>query len=72
MEVTDIANVATTLAQVGTSDAVNIAVLKRANDIEAQNAAALISAIPTPTPVATTPSVSNLPPNLGRNVNTTA
>ncbi len=72
MEVTDIANVATTLAQVGTSDAVNTAVLKRANDIEAQNAAALIAAIPTPTPVATTPSVSNLPLNLGRNVNTTA
>jgi hypothetical protein len=66
MDVTGIARVATTLADVGTSQAVSIAVLKKAIDISAESATALIEAIPE------APSVPNLPPNLGRNINTTA
>jgi len=66
MDVTGIANVATTLADVGTSQAVSTAVLKKALDLQTENARALIQAIPNPN------QVQNLPPNLGRNINTTA
>jgi hypothetical protein len=66
MDVNGIANLATTLANVGTSQAVSIAVLKQANDIQAENATALIQAIPN------NPPTSNLPPYLGQNINTTA
>ncbi len=66
MDVTGIANVATTLADVGTSQAVSIAVLKKALDISAESATALIEAIPD------MKSVPNLPSNLGRHINTTA
>ena len=48
-------------------DAVGLSVLKKAIDIEAQNAMALIAAIPQPQQ-----SAANLPPNLGQNINTTA
>jgi len=71
MDVTGIANVATSLAQVGTSQDVSIAVLKKANEIQTQEATALIAAIPTTVPASSAPA-SNLPANLGRNVNTTA
>ncbi len=57
-------NNASAVAAHGTSDAVAIAVLKKSMDITAQNAMALINAIPEP--------VSKLPPNLGQNINTTA
>lgn len=50
------------------SDAVGVAVLKKANDIQAQTAMALINAIPQPPQQ----SAANLPPNLGQNINTTA
>ena len=66
MDVTGIADLATTMANVGLSQAVSIAVLKQANDIQAQSAAALIQAIPN---ISSSP---NLPPHLGQNVNTTA
>jgi Co/Zn/Cd efflux system component len=66
MDVTGIANAATTLADVGTSQAVSIAVLKKAIDISAESATALIEAIPD------NKSIANLPPNLGRTINTTA
>jgi hypothetical protein len=66
MDVTGIARVATTLADVGTSQAVSLAVLKKAINISAESATALIEAIPE------APTVPNLPPNLGRNINTTA
>ncbi|MCK9201921.1 MAG: YjfB family protein [Gallionella sp.] len=49
-------------------DAVGMAVLKKAIDIEAQSAMALIAAIPQPPQQ----SAANLPPNLGQNINTTA
>lgn len=66
MNVTGIANLSTTLADVGTSQAVSIAVLKKSIDIDADSATALIEAIPD------NKSIQNLPPNLGRNINTTA
>ncbi|MDP2144482.1 MAG: YjfB family protein [Gallionella sp.] len=50
------------------SDAVGVAVLKKANDIQAQTAMALINAIPQPPQQ----SAANLPPHLGQNINTTA
>jgi len=51
-----------------TGDVVGLAVLKKSIDIEAQVAMALINAIPQPSQ----PGASNLPPNLGQNINTTA
>ena len=59
----DIPALATQLQQVQTAQAVQIAVLKKAMEIEAQGALALVEALPT---------VANLPPNLGNFVNTTA
>lgn len=66
MDVTGIASLSTTLADVGTSQAVSIAVLKKALDISAESATALIEAIPD------NKSIPNLPSHLGRNINTTA
>lgn len=66
MDVSGIAQVATTIADTGTKQAVGIAVEKKAQDIQASSAAALIEAIP---PVPSTP---NLPSHLGNNINTTA
>lgn len=60
-------NTSVTLAQTTSGD-IGIAVLKKAIDSEAQGAMALINAIPQPPQ----PSTANLPPNLGRNINTTA
>ena len=62
MDVTGIADLATALATQKNSDAVNIAVLKKALDSQANAAVGLIQALP--------PVPSN--PNIGRNVNTTA
>ena len=66
MDITGIARTASTLAEVGVSQEISIAVLKKAQDISKESAVALIEAIPN------TGSVANLPPNLGRNINTTA
>lgn len=63
-------NTSTALASVAgqsSGDAVGITMLKKAMEIEAQNAKQLINSIPSPEKSAT-----NLPPNLGQNVNTTA
>lgn len=60
-------NTSATLVQ-NAGDAVGMAVLKKAMDIQAQNAAALIAALPQPPQQ----SAANLPPNLGQNINTTA
>lgn len=56
MDVSAIASVATEMSQTQTAQAVQIAVLKKAMDIESQSALQLLQAIP-----------SN-PPNLGNNV----
>lgn len=66
MDVTSIANVATTMAETSTNQAVSIAVLKKAMDLSAAGALALIEAIPDNTPI------QNLPSHLGQNINTTA
>ncbi|MFZ6749456.1 YjfB family protein [Undibacterium sp. Ren11W] len=66
MDVNGIANVASTLADVGTSQAVSLAVLKKAIDFGTESATALIEAIPQ------APSLPNLPAHLGQNINTTA
>jgi hypothetical protein len=65
MEISSIANLATSMAATATNDAVSMAVLKKALDAQASSAAALLQAIP-PAPV------PNLPSHLGQNVNTTA
>lgn len=56
MDVSAIASLATEMSQNQTAQAVQIAVLKKAMDIEAQSAMQLLEAVP-----------SN-PPNLGNNV----
>lgn len=63
MDVTGIAQAATTIADTGTKQAVGVAVLKKAQDMQASSAAALIEAIPP---------VPNLPAHLGNTINTTA
>lgn len=66
MDVNGIANLASGIAQAGTSQAIGITVLKKALDAQSESAAALIQAIePAPT-------APNLPPHLGQNINTTA
>ena len=60
MDISSIANLAVSMAQARTGDAVGIAVLKKALDLQAQSALALINALP------------HLPPNLGQNIDTVA
>ena len=60
-------NTSAALAQ-GHTDTVGLGVLKKAINVEAQGAMALINAIPQPPQQ----SAANLPPNLGQNINTTA
>ena len=60
MEVSGIAAAATEVSQAKLADAVQIAVLKKAMDIEAASALQLIQAA--------TQSISNNPPNLGNQV----
>lgn len=64
MDVSSIAQAATALSQSRVGEAVGIAVLKRAMDIQSEGALQLLQALPQPT-------TSN-PPNLGNNVNTFA
>jgi hypothetical protein len=66
VSVSGIAQLSTTIADTGTKQAVGIAVLKKAQDLQASSASALIEAIP---PVPTAPS---LPSHLGNTINTTA
>ncbi len=65
MDVTNIAQLATTIANTATSEAVGVAVLKKAVDLQASSAAALLEALPPVT-------AATLPPHLGQHVNTTA
>lgn len=64
MDVNNIANLATNMAQARTSQEIGVTVLKKALDAEAGGVMSLINALPS--------STQNLPPNLGQNVNTTA
>ena len=65
MEVKQIAQLATTLASTATNQAIGIAVMKKAMDVQASSATALLEALPPATG-------ANLPAHLGQNINTTA
>lgn len=65
MEVNQIAQLATSLASTSTNQAIGIAVMKKAMDVQASTATALLEALPPATG-------ANLPAHLGQNVNTTA
>jgi hypothetical protein len=66
MDINSIANLPANLTQAGLNDQAGTAVLKKALDIEATSAVALIQSLPQPAaPV-------NLPAHLGRNIDTTA
>ena len=66
MDLTGIAQLSTSMAETGTKQAVDIAILKKAQDMESFNASALIQALPD------VPSPQNLPEHLGNTINTTA
>jgi hypothetical protein len=68
MDVAGIAKLSTSIAETGTKRDVDIAILKRAQQIESATATQLIDSIrPAPSVGA-----SNLPPHLGNNINTVA
>ncbi|MDB5804923.1 MAG: hypothetical protein JWN73_2245 [Betaproteobacteria bacterium] len=66
MEISAIARGAASIAETGTKQEVDIAVLKIAQKIEGATTTQLIDA------VKSTPTVQNLPANLGNTINTTA
>jgi hypothetical protein len=66
MDVMGIAKLATSIAETGTRQDVSIAVLKRAQDIQAATATQLLDAVESAAPA------QNLPAHLGQHVNTTA
>jgi hypothetical protein len=63
MDISGIANMATAMSQQRTATAVNVAVLKKAMEMQQQSAMTLISAV--------TPAAS-LPSHIGQNVNVVA
>lgn len=65
MDATSIENLSTAMTNTRNIQDVGTTVLKKAIDMSASSAAELIAALPVP-------ASSNLPPNLGRNINTTA
>lgn len=65
MEINSIANLATTMATTATHQAVSIAVAKKAMDMQASSAAAMLEMLP---PVTS----SSLPAHLSQHINTTA
>lgn len=64
MDVNNIVNLATNMAQERSGQVIGVTVLKKALDMQADGAMALIDALPS--------APQNLPPNLGQSVNTTA
>lgn len=66
MDVAGIAKLSASIAETGTREDVQMAVLKRAQQIEGATATQLIDALKS------VPTVPNLPPNLGNTINTTA
>ena len=64
MDVSGIASIATDMNQTRTADAVQVAVLKKAMDIQAQGALQLVQSA--------SQVISNNPPNLGNRVDTQA
>jgi Putative motility protein len=66
MDVTGIAKLATSIADTGTRQDVAIAVMKKAQDIQAAAATQMLEAVQAASPA------PNLPPHLGNHINTTA
>jgi hypothetical protein len=66
MDINSIAKLSSTVAETGIKQEVGLAVLKRAQQIQASTAAQLLNAVQSP------PAVQNLPANLGNTINTTA
>ena len=66
MSVSSIASLSTAMATTQTDTQIGVAILKKSIDIQSQSALELLQAIPSPAPA------SNLPSNLGQNINTTA
>jgi hypothetical protein len=66
MDVMGIAKLATSIAETGTRQDVGIAMLKKAQDLQASTATQLLDAVQSASPA------PNLPPHLGKHVNTTA
>lgn len=66
MDLSSIASLSTTIAETGLKQEVGIAMLKKAQEIDATTAASLIQALPAVTPL------QNLPAHLGNTINTTA
>jgi hypothetical protein len=66
MDVMSIAKLATSIADTGTRQDVGIAMLKKAQDVQASTANQLLDAVQAASPA------PNLPAHLGKNVNTTA
>ncbi len=66
MDASSIARAASTIADTGTKQDVETAVLKRAEEIASSTATQLIDAVKSPPPP------QNLPDHLGQNINTTA
>ena len=63
MDVTNIAKLATSMAETGIRQEVGMTMLKRAMDIEASSAAQMIASLP---------QAPNLPSHLGNSINTKA
>ena len=66
MDVSSLANLSSSVAETGVKQEVGLAVLKRAEQIQASTAAELINAVASP------PTLQNLPAHLGNTINTTA
>lgn len=66
MDASSIARAASTIADTGTKQDVDVALQKRAEEIASSTATQLLDAIKSPPPV------SNLPDHLGQTINTTA
>ena len=66
MDVSSIAGLSSSVAETGVKQEVGLAVLKRAQQIQASTASQLINSVATP------PTMQNLPTHLGNTINTTA
>lgn len=66
MDINSIGKGAASVAETGNKQDVGLAMLKKAQQIQASTTAQLINSVATP------PSMQNLPANLGNTINTTA
>ena len=66
MDVSNIAKLATSMAETGNRQEIGLAVMKRAQDIQMASAAQMIESL------AAVPQPQNLPAHLGNTINTTA